>query len=237
MMEADKASLPLEGIRVVDWTTAQAGPSCTQLLGDMGADVIKVETPTGGDQTRSVKDAGAWLTLSHGMSYTFENINRNKRSIAVNIAKAEGKKIVYSLVAKSDVLVQNFRHGVAKKLGMDYETLQKYNATLVYANCTGYGPRGKQVAQTAMDPAIHAASGMMLGIGEATMPPIHLPGAISDQTTAIMLAYDIMVGLFCRDRKGIGQEINVSMLGTMVWVQTNNLLYTILAKKARERQL
>ncbi|MFH1123406.1 MAG: CoA transferase [Pseudomonadota bacterium] len=230
--------LPLNGIRVIDWTTAQTGPSATQLLADMGADVIKVESPQGGDVTRNVKgDSGQGMMLPGGLSYTFENLNRNKRSVAVDLTQEGGRRIIYALVAKADVFLQNFRLGAAKKLGLDYETLQQHNSSLVYANCTGYGPKGRQSAQTAKDPAIHAASGMMLGIGEANMPPVHLPGAMSDQTTGIMLAYEIMVALFCRERTGIGQEINVSMLGTMIWVQSNNILYTLLAKKPRERQL
>ncbi len=237
-MEANNKSLPLNGIRIVDWTIRQSGPSATQLLADMGAEVIKVESPKGGDSHRgATRDAGKWLELPHGLPYGFETLNRNKKSIAVDLTKEEGRQIIYSLVAKSDVFVQNFRYGVAQKLNMDYQTLQKYNSSLIYANCTGYGTKGKQASQPALDPAIHAASGMMLGIGEENMPPIHLPGAISDQTTGIMLAYGIMVALFYKERTGIGQEVNVSMLGTMIWVQTNNILYTLLAQKPRERQL
>jgi formyl-CoA transferase len=126
---------------------------------------------------------------------------------------------------------------VAKKLGVDYETLKKHNPSLVYANCTGYGTKGKQASQAALDPAIHAASGMMMGIGEADMPPIHLPGAMSDQITGIMLAYSIMVGLFHKERTGVGQEVDVSMLGTMIWVQTNNIIATLLTGKPRQRQV
>lgn len=234
----DKPGLPLQGVRIVDWTIRQSGPSATQLLADLGAEVIKVESPKGGDPQRgATRDSGKWLMLPHGLYYGFENINRNKESIVIDMTKEEGKQIIYSLVAKSDVFVQNFRYGTAKKLKVDYETLQKFNPSLVYANCNGYGRKGKQASQPALDPAIHAASGMMLGIGEANMPPIHLPGAMSDQTTAIMLACSIMVALFHRERTGVGQEVNVSMLGTMIWVQTNNILYTLFSKEPRERQL
>ncbi len=230
--------LPLQGVRILDWTIRQTGPSATQFLADMGAEVIKVETPAGGDSHRgATRDSGRWLMLDHGLPYGFENLNRNKKSIALDLSKEEGRQLIYALVAKADVFVQNFRHGVAKKLGLDYERLQNYNPSLVYANCTGYGRKGKQASQPALDPTIHAASGMMLGIGEADMPPIHLPGGMSDQTTGIMLAYGIMVGLFYKERTGIGQEIDVSMLGTMISVQTNNILYTLLSNKSRERQL
>jgi crotonobetainyl-CoA:carnitine CoA-transferase CaiB-like acyl-CoA transferase len=238
-MEANRAAkLPLSGVRIIAWSLRQTGPSATQLLGDMGAEVIKVETPAGGDSHRgATKDAGTMLTLDHGLPYGFEILNRNKKSITVDLSKEEGRKIIYSLITKADVFVQNFRYGVAKKLGVDYESLKKYNPSLVYANCTGYGTKGKQASQAALDPAIHAASGMMLGIGEAGQPPVHLPGAISDQITGIMLAYAIMVALFCRERTGIGQEIDVSMLGTMIWVQTNNIMVTLLTKKSRKRQM
>ena len=233
-----KLELPLSGVRILDWTIRQAGPSATQYLADMGAEVIKVELPTGGDPHRAANnDIGRGLMLANGVRYDFENRNRNKKSVAIDLSKEEGKQIIYALVAKADVFVQNFRYGVPKKLSMDYQTLQKYNSSLVYMNCTGYGRKGKRASQPALDPAIHAASGMMLGIGEADMPPIHLPGGMSDQITGIMLAYAIMLGLFYKERTGIGKEIDVSMLGTMISVQTQNILYTLISNKSRERQL
>lgn len=237
-MERNDGKLPLEGVRIIAWSIRQTAPSATQLLADMGAEVIKIEIPAGGDSHRgATKDSGKWTNLPHGLPYGFEILNRNKKSITLDLRREEGRQVVYDLVAKADAFVQNFRFGVAKKLGMDYETLKRHNPALVYANCTGYGPKGKQAAQPALDPAIHAYSGMMLGIGEGNMPPIHLPGAMSDQITGIMLAYAIMVGLFHKERTGVGQEIDVSMLGTMVWVQTNNIYYSLLLNRSRDRQL
>ncbi len=237
METQDKSRLPLSGIRIVDWSIRATGPSATALLADMGADVIKVETLNGGDPDRgAAKDATAKLTLPNGLPYNFLTNNRNKRSIALDLTKEEGRQVMYSLVAKADIFVQNFRYGVAKKLKMDYETLQKHNPSLVYASCTGYGRKGKQAVQSAMDATIHGASGLMLGIGEPDMPPIAIPGAINDQVSAIMLLNGIMIALFHRERTGEGQEVNVTMLGTMIWVQKNNILTTILAKKARPRQ-
>jgi crotonobetainyl-CoA:carnitine CoA-transferase CaiB-like acyl-CoA transferase len=238
MESNDELGLPLSGVRILDWTIRQSGPSATQYLADMGAEVVKIETLAGGDpHRRATNQAGSQFMLAHGLRYDFESHNRNKKSMAIDLSKEEGKQIIYSLVAKADVFVQNFRYGVAKKLSMDYKTLQKYNPSLVYANCNGYGRKGKQASQPALDPAIHAASGMMLGIGEANMPPIHLPGGMSDQITGIMLAYAIMLGLFYKERTGKGRELDVSMLGTMISVQTNNILYTIIANKSRERRL
>ena len=238
MNAKNESGLPLDGVRIIAWSIRQTAPSATQLLADLGAEVIKVEIPAGGDSHRgATKDSGHWTMLSNGLPYGFEILNRNKKSIALDLRKQAGRQVVYDLVSKADVFVQNFRFGVAGKLGMDYDTLRRYNSELVYANCTGYGPKGSQASQPALDPAIHAYSGMMMGIGEATMPPIHLPGAMSDQITGIMLAYAIMVGLFYKERTGKGQEIDVSMLGTMVWVQTNNIYYSLLLNRSRDRQL
>jgi len=237
MSDPSKKELPLGGIRVADWTVFQTGPSATQLLADLGAEVIKIEDPKGGDYARgSTRDAGSFLNLPHGLPYGFECNNRNKKSLAVDVTKEKGKEIVYQLVKNSDVFVQNFRVGVAERLKMDYATLVKYNPSLIYAHCSGYGKKGPLAQKPALDPAIHASSGMMLGIGEEGMPPIHLPGAISDQTTGIMLAFGIMAALYYREKTGIGQEVDVAMLGTMIWVQTNNILYSLLAQKPRERQ-
>ncbi|MHC4798809.1 MAG: CaiB/BaiF CoA transferase family protein, partial [Planctomycetota bacterium] len=238
MERNDERTLPLEGVRIISWSIRQTAPSATQLLADMGAEVIKVEIPAGGDSHRgATKDSGKWTNLPHGLPYGFEILNRNKKSITVDLSKEEGRQVLYGLVSKADVFVQNFRLGVARKLGVDYETLKQHNPSIVYANCTGYGPKGKQASQPALDPAMHAYSGMMLGIGESNMPPIHLPGAMSDQITGIMLAYAIMVGLFYKERTGNGQEIDVSMLGTMVWIQTNNIYYSLLLNRSRDRQL
>jgi len=237
MMEEERM-LPLKGVRIIAWSIRQTAPSATQLLADLGAEVIKIEIPQGGDPHRgATKDAGKWTTLAHGLPYGFEILNRNKKSVTLDLSQEEGREVLYKLVTKADVFVQNFRFGVAKKLGADYETIKKYNPTIIYANCTGYGPKGKYATQPALDPAIHAYSGMMMGIGEAWMPPVHLPGAMSDQITGIMLAFAIVAGLYCREKTGLGQEIDVSMLGTMVWVQTNNIIATLLTGKSRERQV
>lgn len=228
--------LPLSDVRVVDWTIQQTGPSASQLLASMGAEVIKLESPAGGDPSRSgLRDAGGSPILPHGLPYVFENNNRDKKGIAIDLTKEEGKQIIYSLVAKSNLFMQNFRPGVAQRLNMDYDTLKKYNPSLVYANCSGFGPKGKQASQTSMDKVGHAVSGMMLGIGEPGMPPIHVQGAMSDQTTALMFAFSIVTALFCQEHTGVGQELHVSMLGSMIWLQTNNILYTLHRKKSRAR--
>lgn len=228
--------LPLEGVRVVDWTIVQSGPCATQLMADLGAEVIKIESPSTGDSSRGpTRMAGIGLNLPNGHSYSFEVYNRNKKSVAVDLEKPEGKEIIYSLVKVSDVFVQNFRLGVAERLGLGYETLSKYNPSLVYASCTGYGLRGPRARKPALDPAVHAATGMMLGIGEPGTPPVHVPGALADMSTAMMLAYGIMTALYCRQRTGVGQAVHVSMLGTRVWMHTNSLLASIQGGRSRPR--
>ena len=229
--------LPLQGIRIVDWTIHQAGPCATMLLADMGAEVIKIETTDGGEAGRGAANvAGTNLGLANGLSYTFEVYNRNKKSMAIDLSTQEGKEIIYALTAVSDVFVQNLRTGVASRLGLGYETLRQHNPNIIYANCSGYGHRGPRASSPAMDPAIHAASGMMLGVGEPEMPPIHIIGAMADMTTAMMLANSITSALVCRQLTGIGQEVHVSMLGTRLWIQSNNILYTLLTGKSRPRQ-
>ncbi len=229
--------LPLQGIRVLDWTMHQAGPCATMLLGDLGAEVLKVETTSGGESGRGQANvAGRDMGLANGLSYTFEVYNRNKKSLALDLSKPEGREIMYSLAKVCDIFAQNHRTGVAEKLGMGYETLKEHNPKIIYASCTGYGRKGPRAHSPAMDPAVHAASGMMFGVGEPDMGPIHIIGAMADMTTAMMLANAMMSALVCRERTGIGQEVHVSMLGTRLWIQSNNILYTLQSGKSRPRQ-
>lgn len=227
--------LPLDGLRVLDWTIFATGPCATLLLADLGAEVIKIESIKGGDPRRGAGMTGSDTILPHGSGYQFEVYNRNKKSITLDLSKAEGRQIVCSLAQVSDVFVQNFRIGVAERLGIDYVTLRKFNPKLIYANCSGYGWQGPDALKPGLDPVINAASGVMLGIGEPEMPPIHLPGALTDMSTALMLAYGITTALLCRERTGIGQEVRVSMLGTRIWMQCNSMLATIHAGRSRPR--
>ena len=142
--------MPLEGIRVIDWTIWQQGPACTAMLGDLGADVIKIESRDSGDPGRGIlKIAG--VDLSDRPNFYFEANNRNKRSITLDLAKPEAREIVHKLVAKSDVFVQNFRKGVATRLGVDYAELRRHNPKLIYASATGYGPQGPDSAEPSFD--------------------------------------------------------------------------------------
>lgn len=209
---------PLDGIRVIDWTIWQQGPVASTMLGDLGADVIKIEERVGGDPGRGVARM-AGLDLSKNPNFYFEANNRNKRGITLDLKKAEAREIVYQLIARSDVFVQNFRKGVADRLGLGYEELRKHNPKLIYASATGYGPEGPHSGDPSFDYLGLARSGIMLAAGEPEMPPLAIAGGVADQMGAIMLAYAILAALIARDRFGVGQEVDASHLGSMTWLQ------------------
>lgn len=211
-------TMPLEGIRVVDWTIWQQGPVASVMLGDLGADVIKVEERVGGDPGRGVLRAQG-LDLSDRPNFYFEANNRNKRSLTVDLKKPEAVEIVARLADSADVFVQNFRQGVAARLGLDAKTLRARNPRLIYASATGYGPEGPESGAPSFDYLGLARSGIMLSAGEPDHPPLAIAGGIADQMGAIMLAYGIMAALVARERFGIGQAVDGSHLGSMMALQ------------------
>jgi crotonobetainyl-CoA:carnitine CoA-transferase CaiB-like acyl-CoA transferase len=215
--------MPLEGYRVLDWTIWQQGPVASVMLGDLGADVIKIEERGIGDPSRGmVKLAGA-LTGVGGRNFYFENNNRNKRSLTVNLRKEKGKEIIYKLAEKSDVFVQNFRKGVAARQGLDYAALSRYNPRLIYASASGWGPEGPDAEKPSYDYTGLARSGLMNMVGEPGMPPLAIRGGICDQLGAVMTAYGVVTALLVRERTGIGQELDASLLGSMIWLQGLNV--------------
>jgi len=210
--------MPLEGIRVLDWTIFQQGPVCTAMLGDLGAEVIKIEEREGGDPGRGVTRISG-IDMADRPNFYFEANNRNKKSITLDLKKPAAREIVYQLVTKSDVFVQNFRLGVAARLGVDYATLRRHNARLIYASATGYGPEGPEAADPAFDQMGLARSGIMMAVGEPDMPPLQVGGGIADQMGAVMLAYGVLAALLARERHGVGQEVDASHLGSMLMLQ------------------
>ena len=219
----------LEGIRVIDWTIWQQGPVATTMLADMGAEVIKVEHPTQGDPARGVrKQLGVPLTLHGGRTAIFEHNNRNKKSIAIDLTIEKGKEIIYQLVGKSDVFVHNWRADVPERLGLDYDTLKKFNPRLIYANASGYGPKGPERLSPSLDPIGQARSGFMWNVGEpAPFPQTSAPGFI-DQMGAILLSYGILGALLARERLGIGQQVHASLLGSGIALQSLNITVHLL---------
>jgi crotonobetainyl-CoA:carnitine CoA-transferase CaiB-like acyl-CoA transferase len=210
--------MPLEGFRVIDWTIWQQGPVCSAMLGDLGAEVIKIEEREGGDPGRGMLKLSG-VDLTDRPNFYFEANNRNKKSLTLDLKKPEAKEIVYKLVAKSDVFVQNFRLGVAARLGLDYATLRQHNPKLVYASATGYGPEGAEAGDPSFDQLGLARSGIMLAVGEPDMPPLQIAGGIADQMGAIMLAYGVVTALLARERFGVGQQVDASHLGSMAFLQ------------------
>ena len=205
--------MPLEGIRVIDWTIWQQGPVCSAMLGDLGADVIKIEERVGGDPGRGMLRL-AGVRPRDRPNFYFEANNRNKRSMTLDLKKPRGARDrLRARRRKSDVFVQNFRKGVAERLGLGYATCGSTTRRLIYASATGYGPPGPDSGAPSFDYLGLARSGIMLAAGEPDMPPLAIAGGIADQMGAIMLAYGVLAALLARERSGIGQEVDASHLG------------------------
>ena len=196
---------PLEGVKVVDLAAYIAGAYCSSLLADMGARVVKVESPVG-DGFRTMGGA-------------FQGWNRGKRATILNLTTQEGRDILYLMVAQADVVTENYRPGVAEKLGADYDTLRRVNPSIIYCSVTGYGLSGPYSEKPALDPLLQALSGAMAGQGGEGNPPVFHRIAISDYAGAILAAYGIAAALFHRARTGQGQRLETSLLNTAVAVQ------------------
>jgi crotonobetainyl-CoA:carnitine CoA-transferase CaiB-like acyl-CoA transferase len=218
--------MPLEGLRVLDWTIWQQGPVCSAMLGDLGADVIKLEARDGGDPGRGLVSIGG---ANARPNFYFEANNRNKKSLTLDLKQPEAREIVYELAAISDVFVQNFRKGVAARLGLDYASLRQRNPRIIYANATGYGPEGPDSAEPSFDQLGLARSGLMLAAGEPGMPPLPIAGGIADQMGAVLMAYGVLAALVARERYGIGQEVDASHLGSMSFLQGLSLSCKLMA--------
>ncbi|KAF9114758.1 hypothetical protein BGW39_003261, partial [Mortierella sp. 14UC] len=212
-------ALPLDGLRILDLTRVLAGPYCTQILGDLGAEVIKVENPNGGDDTR------AWgppftgnqdTHIDRGESAYFLSVNRNKKSITVNFRTKEGQEIIHDLVKKSDILVENYVPGKLEKYGLGYEQVKKLNPKLIYASITGYGQTGPYATRPGYDCIIEAEAGLMHITGESTGPPVIVGVAVTDLTTGLYAHGAIMAALLARAKTGRGQHIDCSLLESQI---------------------
>ena len=197
----------LQGLRVIDLTQAMAAPFCTMNLADMGADVIKIEPPGEGEPTRQL---GA--VQKNGHSATFMTMNRNKRGIAVDLKQPEGVEIIRRLAAECDVFVQNYRPGVAKRLGLDFDSLIKVNPRLVYAQISGFGNTGPYASRGGYDLIAQGMSGIMSVTGEEDGPPAKSGIPLADLCAGLFCAYGILCALEHRDRTGEGQLVDTSLL-------------------------
>ncbi len=203
---------PLTGVRVVDFSRVIAGPMCTQILSDMGAEVIKIENPDGGDDTR--KGAGPRAGGEHGESHFFMTFNRGKKSVALDFTKPEGQALVLKLLEKADVMVENFRPGVLKKYGLDYPSLHARFPRLIYLSISAYGQSGPLSDRPGYDPVLQAESGMMSVNGEANGEGLRHAIAIVDTMTAIHSSSAINAALFARTSTGKGQHIDLALYDT-----------------------
>lgn len=197
----------LSGIRVIDLTRVLAGPLVTMMLADMGADVIKIEEPGTGDLYRSTGSI-----LINGESTSFLSVNRNKRSMTLDLASDAGADVFRTLVREADVLVENFRPGVTDRLGIDYSTVHELNPRLVYCSVSGFGTSGPYRNRTAVDPIIQAESGVMSLTGEAGGSPVRLGTAVGDIYGAMLATQGVLLALLARTKTGGGQLVEVSLL-------------------------
>ena len=215
---------PLDGIRIVEYGLFHAGPGANAILGDLGAEVIKIETASGDPERYWTDVAGYDLSLKNGESVIFEASNRNKKGICLDINQKKGRKIFDRLIRRADVFLTNLRGSTTNKLGIDYETIAGVNANIIYAGVSGYGPNGPMSDLGAFDPLGQARSGMMFVTGSAEPAMIHL--GVLDQAAAITVSHAILTALLFRERRGIGQQVHISLYSTALWVQYINLLTT-----------
>ena len=201
---------PLDAVRVLDLTTMVAGPVATRMLADQGADVIKIEPPSG-DLMRHFSNG------RNGMSAFFLSCNRNKRSLAVDLKATEGLKIVQKLIATADVLVHNFRPGAAERLGLGEDAVRDIRRDIIYVSISGFGDSGPYASQRAYDPVIQALSGLAeIQTDRDTGRPRMVRTIIADNTTALTAAQAITAALFARERSGQGQHVRIAMLDAMI---------------------
>ena len=198
---------PLTGLRVLDLSRALAGPFCSMMLGDMGAEIIKVEQPGIGDNTR------AWgPPFEGGESSYFLSVNRNKRSIAINMRDERGAEIIRRLIAQSDVLLENFVPGTLDRLGFDEATCRSIQPQLISCSISGFGQHGPDRERTAFDQVAQGLGGIMSVTGEMHGPPMRIGIALADIIAGMFAAYAILGALFHRQRTGEGQHIETSLL-------------------------
>ncbi len=207
----------LQGVRVLDLSRVMSGPYCTAMLADLGADVIKLETPGSGDDSRHF---GPFV---NGASVYFSVLNRRKRSVTLNLKHAKAKELARRLADGADVVVENFRPGVAARLGLDYATLSQSNPRLVYLSISGFGQQGPFADRPAYDLIVQAMSGLMSITGEPAGKPTAVGESFADVTTGMFGAFAVVSALFERERNGKGTHIDLAMFDSLVAMQSTAL--------------
>jgi formyl-CoA transferase len=209
-----RRSRPLDGVRVLDLTRVLAGPFCSMILADMGADVIKVEEPGKGDDTRS------WPPFIGGEATYFLSVNRNKKSVTLNLKSPAARAIFLDLVKRSDVVLENFRPGTMEKLGLGYATLAKANAKLIYCAISGFGESGPDAGRAGYDLVVQAESGVMDITGFPDGPPVKMGTSIADLVAGMSAAHGVTLALFARTKTRRGQKVEIGMLDAMAALLT-----------------
>jgi len=212
--EPNENELPLNGIRVIDFTQVMMGPVCTQTLADFGADVIKIERAHAGDLSRS-----SFKQIAGADNPIFCSLNRNKRSVAVDLRDAEQMSMVRKLIAEADVVVNNFRSGVMQRLGLGYEDCMKLNPAIIYAVGTGYGETGPHAHKGGQDFLAQALSGVMMRKADASIPTSLYPVSPADYAAGMHMVQGILLALIQRSKTGEGQKVNVCLYDSMLALQ------------------
>ena len=212
MTESAGSELPLTGLRVLDFTRVLAGPLCTMLLGDMGAEVIKIEDPRHGDDTRE------WAPFVGGWSTYFLSVNRNKKSVAIDLKSVEGQAFLTELIRSADVVVENFRPGTLERLGFGPEQARAMNGRLIYCSISGYGATGPRRDLPGYDVLIQGESGMMDVTGFAETGPTRVGVAITDCLAALYAVQGILLAHISRSSTGQGQFVDIALLDSAVSV-------------------
>src|SRR5437899_2029272 len=208
------ADQPLKGLRVLDLTRVLAGPYCSMFLGDMGAEVIKVEEPGKGDDTRG------WPPFVEGEATYFLSVNRNKKSLTLNMKAPEGRSVLTRLIAKADVVLENFRPGTMERLGCGYEQLRAVNPRLIYCAISGFGESGPEAGRAGYDLIVQGESGIMDITGFADGPPVKVGTSVADLVSGLMGAHGVTLALLARARTRRGQKVEVAMLDVMAALLT-----------------
>ncbi|MCY4259717.1 MAG: CoA transferase [Rhodobacteraceae bacterium] len=210
------AILPLSGVRVIDFTQVMLGPCATQMLGDFGADVIKIERPGSGDLSRSFFGG---QTEEHQNNVVFGSLNRNKRSVTIDMKSEEGRQAIRSLVETADVVVDNFRADVMKRLDLCFKSLSTINPRIICASGTGFGPKGPYAHKGGQDVLAQALTGVMDKTSDPSVPRSIYPTTLCDYTAGMHLVQGILAALLMREKTGRGQQVDVSLYDSMIAMQ------------------
>ena len=226
----------LDGIKVIEAASAVAGPMVGRLLGDWGADVIHIDQPSRGGlmNSQSAGQNGA-RAISANFNYVEQNVNCNKRAMALDFSQPAGREILYKLVGKADVFICNFRPRELEKFQLEYSILSKINPRLIFADLTGFGRKGPDRNEPGFGPtAGDSRSGLLHVLQEPGVPPVQMPIAYADFLTGMVLAYGIMTALLIRERTGIAQEVDASLFNSSVWVLSSDIVGTLVTGKDRQ---